>query len=84
MRITPALKIYAGTGFYLLYSYSETFGEEVSSNESSTGLMLAASYLHPLANRIHLGGELKWQRINKIDDSTLLFQIVFKYALIEY
>ena len=84
MRITPALKIYAGTGLYFIYSYSETFGEEVSSSEISTGVMVAASYLHPLANRIHLGGELKWYRINKIDDSELLFQLVFKYSIIEY
>ena len=84
MRITPELKIYAGTGLYLLYSYSETFGEEVSSSEISTGLMLATSYLHPITNRIYFGGEIKWQRINKIDDSDLLFQLVFKYTITEY
>ncbi len=84
MEITKYIDISAGAGGYLLYSTVDSHGNKVESSEFSTGFMVSLSYLTGINHNINIGGEIKWDYINKISDGSILFQFVFKYKLLEW
>ena len=84
MRITDNINLSAGVGGYMLTSKVSSHGNNVFSTEWTIGYLISASYLVPVANKINIGGEIKWDYINKIADGSLLFQFVLKYSLLEY
>lgn len=84
MRIIDGLNISAGTSLYILNSKADTHGNEVISSELSTGSVFELTYTRPLNKSIALGGEIRYNFVNKIQDGSLSLQAVLKYKLLEY
>ena len=84
MKIIDQFQINLGSGLYMLYSTVDSHNNKVTSTQVSSGFMLSGSYSYPLNNSVSLGGELKWNYVNKINDGSLSLQFVFKYVLVEY
>ena len=84
MNVYPRFDINVGLGPYILYSVADSHNNIAASTSTNTGFLASGSYLHPINNSISLGGELKYSYINKINDSNLSLQFVFKYTLLEY
>lgn len=84
MKIIDQVQINLGTGLYILYSTVDSHNNKVTSSQVSSGFMLSGSYSYPLNNSFSLGGELKWNYVNKINDGSLSLQFVLKYVLVEY
>jgi len=84
MRITDELKITAGSGAYILYTYTKTFGPEVSPNVTSGGIVAAVSYLRPLSRQWSIGGEVKYYSMTKFSDSNLGLQFMAAFRIAEW
>ncbi len=84
MRILESVKLTLGLGGFLLMSRVTTPDNETSATQYSTGGFVAASYMKKIGQNLHLGGELQYSLINKIQDSTLGIQLTLAYRLLEY
>jgi len=84
MELFENFKISVGSGMFLLTSKVDALGNPVNSNQVSTGVLGAVSYLHPLSHSISLGGEIKYYLINKIEDGDLTLQFSLQYRFLTY
>ena len=84
MKITPNIKLSAGSGMYLLYNAGNIFGDDIVSNQISIGYMAGASYTYPINNSISIGGELQYAYISKLQDQTISLKFLFIYDLFRY
>jgi hypothetical protein len=84
MRIVGSVKLTMGLGGFLLFSRVTTPDNETSATQYSTGGFVAASYMKKIGHNLHLGGEVQYSLINKIQDNTLGIQLVLAYRLLEY
>jgi hypothetical protein len=84
LEIFENLKLSIGSGIFLLTSKVDALGNQVNSNQVSTGVLGSASYYHPLSHTVSLGGEIKYFLINKIEDGDLTFQLSFQYRFLTY
>jgi hypothetical protein len=84
MKIIEGLNINGGTSIYFLNSHADSHGNEVTSSDVSTGSLLSLTYIRPLSKNIALGGEIRYNFVNKIQDGSLSLQAVLKYKLLEY
>ena len=84
MKISPNMKLTAGTGMYLLFNQGNLFGDALESNQISIGGHGGISYTYPISNSISLGGELLYSYISKIQDQTLAIQFLFVYDFLEW
>lgn len=84
MKVTPNIRINAGTGMYLLYNSGELFGDKLQSNQLSIGARMGVSYTYPINNSVSVGGELLYSYFSKIQDQTLALQLLFVYKFLEY
>jgi hypothetical protein len=84
MRIVESVKLTLGWGGFLLFSRVTTPDNETSATQYSTGGFVAASYMKKIGQNLHLGGEIQYSLINKIQDNTLGIQLVLAYSLLEY
>jgi hypothetical protein len=84
MRIVESVQLTLGLGGFLLFSRVTTPDNETSATQYSTGGFVAASYMKKIGHRLHLGGEVQYSLINKIQDNTLGIQLVLAYRLLEY
>jgi len=84
MEIIPSFEIIAGLGATFLNSSFESFGLKTESTQLSTSQFVSAQYSYALNKKFSLGSELRFYRINKIEDSTLSLQIILGYKLLEW
>jgi hypothetical protein len=84
MGIFNNLKLSIGSGIFILISKVDALNNPVNSNQVSTGVLAAGSYLHPISHTISLGGEVKYYFINKIEDGDLSFQLSLQYRFLTY
>jgi len=84
MKIIDNLKLSVGSGIFLLTSKVDALGNTVNTDQVSTGVLIASSFLHPLSHTLSLGGEIKYYLINKIEDGGLNFQISLQYRFLTY
>jgi len=84
MEIFKNLKLSMGSGIFILTSKVDALDNPVQSDQVSTGVLGAVSYLWPLSHNISLGGEVKYYLINKIEDGDLNFQLSLQYKLLAY
>jgi len=84
MQITPSINISGGFGPSLLKTSFDAFGWHTKSTQVSTSYYVASSFNYPLNKKLSLGGELRWYRIQKIEDGTLSFQITLGYRLLSW
>lgn len=84
MKLTPNLRLTAGTGIYLLYNQGNLFGDALESNQISIGAHGGIAYTYPISNSISLGGELLYSYISKIQDQTVAIQFLFVYDFLEW
>jgi opacity protein-like surface antigen len=84
MQIIHNLEIFAGIGTTFLKTSFKSFGVEVNSTQLSTSYIIGGTYTYDIADKIKLGGELKYYRINKIEDGTLTLQFMFVYKLFDW
>jgi hypothetical protein len=84
MKITPNIKLTAGSGTYLLFNSGELFGDRLESNQISIGAHVGASYTYPINNSISIGGELLYSYFSKIQDQTFALQFLFIYKFLEW
>ena len=80
MPITKRINIFVGYGIYLMNSKLDFYGETVSKT-NSLGYLIAANYIHPIAENLGLAGEVKWMNANetKNDVLNLQVQLVWKF-----
>lgn len=84
MKVTPNIKLTAGSGTYFLFNQGNIFGDELKSSQISIGVHGGISFTYPLSNSISLGGELMYSYISKIQDQTLAIQFLFVYNLLKW
>lgn len=84
MELFENLKLSVGSGIFLLTSKVDALGNQVNSNQVSTGVLVSSSYYHPLSHTIFLGGEVKYFLINKIEDGDLTLQFSLQYRFLTY
>ena len=84
MKIMEGLNITAGTSLYILTSHADSHGNKVSGTDFSTGSLISLTYIKPLSRNLSLGGEMKYNFVNKIQDGSLSLSAVLKYTLLEY
>jgi len=84
MRVTPKIKLIAGSGMFLLSNNGTAFGDELSSSQISIGAHAGIAYVYPLNNLISIGGELQYSYYSKIQDQTFALQFLFIYKFLEY
>jgi hypothetical protein len=84
MKVTPNIKLTAGSGMYLLFNAGNMFGDEIKSNQISIGLHTGINYTVPINNSISLGGELLYSYFSKMQDQTVAIQFLFVYDLFRY
>ncbi len=84
MRLSPNIRLTAGTGMYLLYNSGNLFEDPLESNQISIGGHGGVSYTYPISNSISIGGELLYSYFSKIDDSTIAIQFLFIYDFLKY
>jgi hypothetical protein len=84
MELFENLKLSVGSGMFILTSKVDALNNPVNSDQISTGVLGAVSYLWPLSHSISLGGEVKYYLINKIEDGDINLQLSFQYKLLVY
>jgi hypothetical protein len=84
MQVSPEIEIFAGTGTTFLYTSFDSFGFETKSTQISTSYIVGGNYTYKISDKIELGGELKYYRINKIEDGTMTLQFLFIYKLFDW
>lgn len=84
MRITDDIKITAGSGVYLLYTYTKSFATEASPMVMSGGIAVAVSYLRPLNRQWSIGGEVKHYSMTKFSDSNFSIQFMAAFRIAEW
>jgi hypothetical protein len=84
MNIYEGFDLCIGSGPYLLYSTVESHNNKVTSTEINSGFLMSGRYLHPINNSISIGGELKYNYVNKINDGSLSLQFLLRYHILEY
>jgi hypothetical protein len=84
MRLSPNIRLTAGTGMYLLYNSGNLFEDPLESNQISIGGHGGLSYTYPISNSISIGGELLYSFFSKIDDHTIAIQFLFMYDFLKY
>jgi len=80
----PNFELKFSSGIFILNNNGNAFGEEISSSQLSIGYMSAVTYLHPLNEKLSIGGELKYSYISKIQDSNFSAQVIFSYRFLSY
>ncbi len=84
MKLTPNIKLSAGSGMYLLYNSGNIFGDVLESNQISIGAHAGISYTYPINNSISIGGELLYSYFSKIQDQTVAIQFLFIYDFLKW
>jgi hypothetical protein len=84
MKITDEWRITAGSGIYLLYTYTKTFATEVSPMVLSGGIAAAVTYLRPLSRQWSIGGEIKYYSMTKFSDTNLSIQFMAAFRIAEW
>ena len=88
MKIFPEhlsnLELKSGLGVFLLYNRGYAFGASIKNSQLSIGYSAAVTYLHPLSDVILIGGEIKYSNFSKIQDSAILFQLMFSYKFLNW
>ena len=84
MKITPNIKLNAGTGTYLLFNSGNMFGDDLESNQISIGGHAGIAYTYPISNDISIGGELLYSYFSKIQDQTFAVQFLFVYDFLRW
>jgi hypothetical protein len=77
MELFENFKLSFGSGIFILTSRVDALGNQVYSEQVSTGVLGSAAYYYPLSRTISLGGEIKYYLINKIEDGDLTLQFLF-------
>ena len=80
----PNLELNSGLGVFLLYNRGYAFGASIKNSQLSIGYSAAVTYLHPLSDFILVGAEIKYSNISKIQDSAVLFQLMFSYKFLNW
>jgi hypothetical protein len=84
MNITPSINIMGGVGPSFLKTSFDAFGWHTKSTQISTSYYVAAAYNYSLNKKFSLGCELKWYRIQKIEDGTLSLQLTVGYRILSW
>ena len=84
MRITPNIKLIAGSGMFLLSNNGTAFGDALESSQISIGAHAGIAYVHPLTDLISIGGELQYSYYSKIQDQTFALQFILVYKFLEW
>jgi len=84
MQVSSNIEIFIGSGPTFLYTAFDSFGIEAKSTQISTSYIVGGTYTRRITDKIKLGGELKYYRINKIEDGTLTLQFMFVYELLNW
>ncbi len=84
MELHPGFEVSAGIGGMMLYSSMESFDNKVVSSSWSNGMAFAVTWLTPISETLHVGGEVKWYNVAKIEDSAVIAQVALKYNLFSY
>jgi hypothetical protein len=84
MQITPSIAVSSGFGPSFLKTSFDAFGSHTESTQISTSYYVSTRYYYPLNEKLSFGGELRWYRIQKLEDSTLSLQIMIGYHLFSW
>lgn len=75
--------LFAGTGYYLLNSNLDYQGT-VNVKTWSLGWMVAASYTHPLSDKLGVAGEVKWMNASEYETANLTAQVQLVWRVFEW
>ncbi|HCY75827.1 MAG TPA: hypothetical protein DHV28_07880 [Ignavibacteriales bacterium] len=83
-KTLPNFELNGGGGVYFLFNHGELYESSIESSVFSLGYHFGASYLAPVNDNLSIGGEIKYFYMSKLQDSNLLFQILFSYKMITW
>jgi len=84
MEVTENFEIIGGVGGFIIISEVTSFDNYVLSKSWSNAYELGISYLHPLNDKLKIGGELKSYYISRLENYDVALQLSIKYSLFSY
>jgi hypothetical protein len=75
--------LFAGAGYYRLNSNLD-YQSTVNASTWSLGWLAAASYTHPLTERLGVAGELKWMNAVESHDAVVTIQVQLVWKFLEW
>lgn len=84
MPLAEHVDVYVETGSYLLYSSTKSFGSTVTSSALSVGYALGLSYMTELDGDWGIGGEIKWQHMDRYSDDNIMLHVMVSYQFLEW
>ena len=84
MEVTDNLEIIGGVGGFILISEVTSFDNYTLSKSWSNAYELGISYLHPLSDKLKIGGELKSYYISRLENYDVALQLSIKYSIFSY
>ena len=84
MEVAHNLEIIGGVGGFILISEVTSFDNYTLSKSWSNAYELGISYLHPLSDKLKIGGELKSYYISRLENYDVALQLSIKYSIFSY
>lgn len=84
MEVADDLEIIGGVGGFILISEVSSFGNYTLSKSWSNAYELGLSYLHPLNDKLKIGGEIKSYYISRLENYVVALQLSLKYSIFSY
>ena len=84
MSPISAVEVNLGIGSAISTATVTSFGSTSNSSSFGSAFLASAAYLVPLSENLRLGGELKYLRMNKYEDSNLTLQVTLAYRFLEW
>lgn len=84
MEITKNLEIIGGVGGFIMISEVSSFDNYILSKSWSNAYELGLSYLHPINDKLKIGGEIKSYYISHLQNYDVALQLSIKYSFFSY
>lgn len=83
MPVKKRVNLFMGYGYYRITSALD-YVTETRTSTWSMGWMAAANYIHPLSEKVGLGGELKWLNATEARNNVFSAQVMLQWRLLRW
>lgn len=84
MPVIDRFDAWLGVGAGLLTSHAEFFGEVTNADSFTPYMYVGASYLYPIAKDLCLGGEVRYQYMERFRDQNVSIQVMMSWQFSTY
>lgn len=84
MEVFNNFEIIGRVGGFIIISEVFSFDNYILSKSWSNAYELGFSYLHPLSDKLKIGGEIKSYYISRLENYDVALQLSIKYSIFSY